>query len=275
MPAVEGDLSCEYCHTDSPHVGGEATDYHLNKHAEHVACQTCHIPEYSRINPTKVNWDWSQAGKKIKPEKDSLGMPTYDKKKGAFKWVKAAKPAFRWYNGTVKRHLLGDRIEGHDPVELAAPVGQRKDPASRIYPFKVHRGKQPADAMYKHLIAPKLFGGFWKDWDWDKAAKDGMKSAGLPYSGKIEFVETVMYWGLTHEVAPKEKSLSCAGLPYQPGPRTPPAGFATSPARAWITRNWPPGATGPRTGAPSLTSRPWATPMTPSRAADASDAPCW
>ena len=37
-----------------------------------------------------------------------------------------------------------------------------------------------------------------------------MKAAGLEYSGKYEFVETVMYWGITHEVMPKENALSCA-----------------------------------------------------------------
>jgi len=37
-----------------------------------------------------------------------------------------------------------------------------------------------------------------------------MKVAGLAYSGKYEFVETAMYWGLTHEVVPKEQALSCA-----------------------------------------------------------------
>ena len=37
-----------------------------------------------------------------------------------------------------------------------------------------------------------------------------MKYAGLEYSGKYEFEETVMYWGLTHEVVPKERALSCA-----------------------------------------------------------------
>ena len=210
VPAVEGDLSCEYCHTDDPHVGGEATDYHLNKHSKHVACQTCHIPEYSKTNPTKVHWDWSTAGKNLKAKKDANGMPDYNKKKGSFEWVKSGKPEFRWYNGTVKRHLLGDRIKGKGPVELTLPVGHKNDPASRIYPFKVHRGKQPGDAVHKYLIAPKLFGGFWKNWDWDQAAKEGMKSAGLPYSGKMEFVDTVMYWGLTHEVAPKEQALSCA-----------------------------------------------------------------
>ena len=85
-----------------------------------------------------------------------------------------------------------------------------KDPAARIYPFKLHGGKQISDSVYKYLIAPQLWKGYWKHWDWDKAARDGMEKAGLAYSGKHEFVETVMYWGLTHEVVPKEQALSCA-----------------------------------------------------------------
>ncbi len=210
VPAVEGDLSCEYCHTDRPHQNDSLTDYHLNKHTEHVACQTCHIPVYSKTTPTKVFWDWSTAGRDIKPGRDENGMPTYNKKKGSFKWAKEAKPEYRWYNGTVKRHILGDQINREGVTELTRPVGSISDPTARIYPFKVHRGKQPADAVYNYFIAPKLWQGHWKHWDWDKAAREGMKAAGLPYSGKYKFAETVMYWGLTHEVAPKEKALSCA-----------------------------------------------------------------
>jgi len=210
VPAAEGDLSCEYCHTDSPHVGSELIDYHLNKHTKHVACQTCHIPIFSKGTPTKVNWDWSTAGKDRKGEKDKYGMPSYIKKKGSFEWKEAAKPVYRWYNGTVKRYILGDRINDGGVTDLARPVGDVNDPASLIYPFKVHTGKQISDAVHKYLIAPKLWGGFWKHWDWDKAARDGMKVAGMAYSGKYEFVETRMHWGLTHEVVPKESALSCA-----------------------------------------------------------------
>jgi len=210
VAAVEGDLSCEYCHTDRPHIGSELIDHHLNKHTEHVACQTCHIPIYSKGNPTKVSWDWSQAGKDIKGEKDKYGMPTFMKKKGSFKWDEAVKPTYKWYNGTVQRYLLGDRININGVTELTKPMGSIKDPSARIYPFKVHEGKQPSDAVYKYLLAPQLWGGFWKHWDWDKAFESGMKSAGLKYSGKYEFVETTMYWGLTHEVVPKESALSCA-----------------------------------------------------------------
>lgn len=210
VPAVEGDISCEYCHTDTPHIGRELIDHHLNKHTAHVACQTCHIPIYSKGNPTKIFWDWSTAGQDCKVTRDKYGKPDYSKKKGSFQWKEAVKPTYFWYNGTVKRHLLGDRVNADGPTDLTEPVGSINDPASRIYPFKLHRGKQISDSVYKYLIAPQLWGGYWKHWDWDKAARDGMKYAGLSYSGKYEFVETVMYWGLTHEVVPKEQALSCA-----------------------------------------------------------------
>jgi octaheme c-type cytochrome (tetrathionate reductase family) len=210
VPAVEGDLSCEYCHTDRPHIGSELIDSHLNKHTSHVACQTCHIPVYSKGNPTKIFWDWSTAGEDCNKPADKYGKPTYVKKKGSFQWKEAVKPTYRWYNGTVKRYILGDRINENGATNLTEPVGSIKDPASRIYPFKLHRGKQISDATYKYLIAPKLWKGYWKHWDWDKASADGMKDAGLAYSGNYEFVETVMYWGLTHEVIPKEQALSCA-----------------------------------------------------------------
>ncbi|UCG14894.1 MAG: tetrathionate reductase family octaheme c-type cytochrome [Deltaproteobacteria bacterium] len=210
VPASEGDLSCEYCHTDTPHIGGKLQDYHLNKHTKHVACQTCHIPVYAKCKPTKVYWDWSTAGKDNEGKKDKYEMPTYMKKKGSFQRKEAAKPNYYWYNGTVKRHVLGDRINENGVTELTKPMGNIGDPTSRIYPFKIHRGKQISDAVYKYLIAPQLWQGYWKHWDWDKAARDGMKSAGLQYSGQYEFVETVMYWGLTHEVLPKERALSCS-----------------------------------------------------------------
>ncbi len=210
VAAVEGDLSCEYCHTDKPHIGAELVDFHLNRHVKHVACQTCHIPVYAKDKPTKTYWDWSTAGKDLPQGKDRYGMPTFDKMKGSFQWKEAAKPAYFWYNGTVRRHILGDRITEGGVTELTKPMGSLNDPAARIYPFKIHRGKQISDTVYKYLIAPQLFGGFWKHWDWNKASEDGMRQAGMQYSGQYEFVETVMYWGLTHEVMPKENALSCA-----------------------------------------------------------------
>ena len=89
-------------------------------------------------------------------------------------------------------------------------MGSLNDPAARIYPFKITRARQISDSVYKYLIAPQLWEGFWKHGDWNKASEEGMRQAGLLYSGQYEFVETVMYRGLTHEVMPKESALSCA-----------------------------------------------------------------
>ena len=36
-----------------------------------------------------------------------------------------------------------------------------------------------------------------------------MKEAGLKYSGKIKFVNTLMHWPINHGVVPKQESLSC------------------------------------------------------------------
>jgi len=185
-------------------------DHHMNKHTKHIACQTCHIPLYSKCSPTKIYWDWSTAGKEKAQEiKGKDGMPVYLKNKGSFVWKQALKPAYRWYNGTVKRYVLGDRINENGITELTLPVGSIDDASARIYPFKLHSGKQISDAVNKYLITPQIWEGFWKHWDWNKASEDGMKLAKLAYSGKYEFVETVMYWGLTHEVVPKEQALSC------------------------------------------------------------------
>lgn len=211
-PVSEGDISCQYCHTDKPHVGGKnLLVYHLNRHTKHVACQTCHIPLYAKCKPTKVYWDWSTAGsKKVKVKKGKYGKPIYQKKKGDMAWAMGAKPKYQWYNGTVKHLLLGQKINDNGVTEINTPIGGIADPSSRIYPFKVFRGKQISDAVYKYLIPPKLWKGYWSHWDWDKAAREGAKAAGIAYSGSYEFVETITYWAVTHGVYPKEQALSCA-----------------------------------------------------------------
>ena len=40
-------------------------------------------------------------------------------------------------------------------------------------------------------------------------AEQGMKEAGLPFSGHLDFAETVMYWRINHMVSPKEEALKC------------------------------------------------------------------
>ncbi len=222
VPVAEGSRSCEDCHGDKPHKyhsgkGHEdhnLLNHHLNEHSQHIYCQTCHSPVYAKCKPTKVWWDWSKAGdKKRKAKKDKYGMPDYVWKKGEFRWVESAKPAYAWYNGRVKRVIIGQKVDpARGVIRLTEPVGAIWDRKSRIFPFKIMRGKQMYDPENGYLIVPHLFGpdGYWKTLDWQKSFEIGMQAAGLPYSGQYSWVETAMYWGLNHETMPAENALGCA-----------------------------------------------------------------
>lgn len=204
---------CEDCHTNLPHK-----DDMINRHTSKVACQTCHIPEYSKVNATKMAWKWSEAGKlkdgKPFHEEDEDGNHNYLSIKGSFDWQKNVEPEYVWFNGTADHYILGDTVKSI-PVQVNKLYGSANDGKSKIIPVKIHRGDQIYDPNTKMLIQPRLWGkaegdsAYWKDFDWNLAAAAGMKDVGLPYSGEYDFIETEMYWPVNHMVSPKEKSLQC------------------------------------------------------------------
>jgi hypothetical protein len=192
----------------------------LDKHIDRISCQACHISHYSTQKTTKVWWDWSRAGEKDadgKPKKikDAEGNIIYDGQKGEFRLAKNAVPEYRWFNGEASHILLGDVIDPkNQPVPINELMGLCGAAKSKIWPVKVMRGRQPYDPETNMLLAPKLFGpkgsgAYWADWDWNRAFEAGMKAAGLAYSGKYDWVETAMYWPITHLVREKSRALSC------------------------------------------------------------------
>jgi len=199
-------LECTSCHDAKPHSEGR-----INNHMSKVACQTCHIPTFAREFPTKVYWDWSTAGEDRDPESDENGMPIYHKMKGSFRWEKNIVPTYAWYSGQAGVYTLGDKINPDETARLSWPMGQREDNNSKLYPFKVMEGRQQYDVKNLTLIVPKLFGkdGYWKTYDWNQAAKLGMESVDLPYSGEFGWINTIMYWKINHMVAPAEDALGC------------------------------------------------------------------
>jgi hypothetical protein len=82
-----------------------------------------------------------------------------------------------------------------------------------IYPFKKMIGNQVADTNNQTMLVPHLFGlaggpnPYWGAYDWDLAVQDGAIKTGQTYSGAFEFVDTVMYLTVNHEIAPKEQAL--------------------------------------------------------------------
>jgi len=124
------------------------------------------------------------------------------------------KPEYRWFNGDVKYTLLGDKVEKSDtPTPINRIGGSAKDGRSMIWPMKIMHGTQPFDPVNKTLIMPHIAGnddiGYWKNLDWEKAIADGMQNVGAPFSGKVDFIKTEMYWPITHMVAPKDKAVAC------------------------------------------------------------------
>jgi octaheme c-type cytochrome (tetrathionate reductase family) len=208
-------VECEHCHSTMPH-----TDSVLNDHTLKVACQTCHIPTYAKVNPTKLSWDWSTAGrlKDGQPyeEKDAAGTDVYMSIKGSFVWGKNLKPDYIFFNGTASHYLLGDVLDPSKPVRMNTLYGSYDDPDAKIYPVKIHRAKQIYDTTNKYLIQPKLFsakpgeGAFWTEFNWERAAEAGMKEVNLPYSGSYGFVRTEMTWPINHMVAPKQDAVTCS-----------------------------------------------------------------
>ncbi len=217
FPQEPGDTShiyCQSCHGNAPH-----DDAVVNNHLDTVACQSCHIPRASRGKASKYWWDWSEAGKlddNGAPFRvtDEEGRVIYDTKKGAFRWEKDVVPEYYWFNGTATNTLLHHSIDDSEVVQINSIGGAPGDPSSRIWPFKVHRGRQPYDPVNSTLVVPHLYGpkgsgAFWADLDWDTAIRTGMESVAQPYSGRYAFVETEMYWPITHQVAPADMAVSC------------------------------------------------------------------
>jgi octaheme c-type cytochrome (tetrathionate reductase family) len=198
----ENFLRCTDCHEAEPHA-----EIRLNRHTKRVACQACHVPYMGPDTGTKLTWDWSEAGQDL----DITDEHQYLKIKGRFTWAKKVEPEYYWYNETATRYILGDRIDPGVPTRISGPLGSRDDPASKLWPFKVHRGKQPYDRDNNYLLVPHVHGseGFWSVFDWPVALQIGAQVIGLPYSGNFDFAPTEMFFPLSHMVTTPDRALVC------------------------------------------------------------------
>ena len=208
-------IQCDGCHDPAVEHAGSPVEGILTSHTR-FACQTCHIPMFARNQSTKTEWYWSEAGQDIAPEDipKILGRDAYDKKKGRFVWENNVRPTMKFFNGKYTKFLAGTNDQYTSlPAVLAEPVGDCSDPESRIYPYKRMIGDQPADLNNQTVLVPNLFpsasqpNAYWKLFDWNLALEAGALAAGQTYTGEFEFVPTVMYLSVNHEIAPKEQAL--------------------------------------------------------------------
>jgi octaheme c-type cytochrome (tetrathionate reductase family) len=207
--------TCETCHSEEPHLY-----YLLNQHEDAIACQTCHIPEFARGGvPTRLSWDWSQAGRLLDGEpfieKNENGDVIYDSTMGAFEVGENLIPEYVWFNGEFTYSMLDHEFEMDDEgtALFNSPGGSNNSDRAKIWPMKIFRGTLPYDTENDTLVVPNLYGqadtAYWNGFDWTQAIETGMSYAGIDYSGKYDFINTKVYWPLTHMIAPGNESLTC------------------------------------------------------------------
>jgi hypothetical protein len=177
-------VACVSCHTGSLHPGADAAV--LAKHAERIACQTCHIPAIARDPkfPTVVHRDWM---KPVLNEKTGLYGPTN-------RLANGVKPEYRWWNRKMTI-----------PPE---PVGDLRDPASKIFPWKRANYTVVSDAESGKPIFIKA-GVYAVKGDPLAAAKKGADDAKQAFSGGVKGTDESMLFSLNHQVAPKAQALAC------------------------------------------------------------------
>ncbi len=172
-------MTCAGCHNDKPHK-----DEDYNRHAAYIACQTCHIPRTGGAF-AKDFTQWT---------KMSTGFyePSTLKKE-----VNETAPVYAWYNLTVSNtpHFIG-------------PKGSRSDGKSKIYPFKVYQGKAYYNKLDGQLLgmdfAPPMATG-----DTLAGVAAAAKTLGIKKYDPVPGWQTT-YFGSNHQVAPKDKALTCA-----------------------------------------------------------------
>jgi len=148
--------------------------------------------------------------------KDSSGADVYLSTKGSFVWGKNLEPEYVWFNGTASHYLVGDTFDPSVPLKINELHGSYDDPDSKIIPVKIQRTKQIYDEHHRYLIQPKSVstepgdGGFWAEFNWQRAIEEGMKRLDLPYSGQFGFAETEMYWPVNHMVSPAAQTTECS-----------------------------------------------------------------
>jgi len=233
MSTTGADLMCQSCHTFTDHkVAGKGSDLrptdsdvtvecsnchsgmaagdhegnYLNRHAERVACQTCHIPTYAKdaadsaaTEATEVYRTWIDTHSEAAPF-----HPIMDK-------VNDLVPEYRFWNRLSDNYLLGD-VAAVDPqtgrYPTSRPLGDVDDPDSKLYAFKYKTAQQPMANSTGQLIALDT-SVFFATGDGAAATEQGLANMGFSADEPYSWVETDTYQMLNHEVSPSGQALEC------------------------------------------------------------------
>ncbi len=189
--------ACQDCHSAQPHGNKD-----LDKHTAHVACQTCHIPQFAKDMPTEMSRDWTHP----------VWNPAACSGQGG--WVgeevkqSNVKPAYDWWNGTSYVYNLPEPIAA-DPdgtYTMAGANGSVQEANAKIYPLKIHTSVQPRHDATGSMVQYDVLWNFMTG-KYEEAAARGVAFMGL--SGPYSWVNTRAEQLITHGVSPKDDALRC------------------------------------------------------------------
>jgi hypothetical protein len=171
-------LSCQGCHGEKPHG-----DPDYDSHTARIACQTCHIPTTGgAVAKDFTRW--------TKDPDTGFWEPTTIKRDPG-----ATRPVYAWFDGTVENtpHRIG-------------PKGDRRDPRSRITPFKLYQGRAYYDrktgALLSMDFAPPTATG-----DTLAGVASAARTLGIARYDPVPGWQTI-FFANSHLVT-KEKALAC------------------------------------------------------------------
>ncbi len=189
LPDVQ--ITCENCHTNTPHSENKEHSDYLNSHVDKIACQTCHIPSLHPDNATMRDF----------------AHPEFEENPGIFIYhdvKKESEPGkgigYAWWNGdaTFLGNPIGDNPNGknlyrfYNPTnvwpefknfdyngwyeQVMRPIAQQKP--SRLYAMKIFNGRQHIDLQnmgpFGGMFVPYNLPVYYRTGDPDSAAKTEM-----------------------------------------------------------------------------------------------------
>jgi hypothetical protein len=172
LPGVA--VSCEKCHTSSPHVQDKTKRAFLNAHVDKLACETCHVTHLTDDNVVLRDWT----------------TPVYNAQEGIWLYndvLRSGKPGeaivYRWHNGdgTFMAGALGDNPNGlglyrafattpdepYRSFDYASYYERVFRPIARAGKSKISPFKRFNAKMYEDMANQGPFGGMLLPFDYN------------------------------------------------------------------------------------------------------------
>ena len=184
------------CHTTTPH-----TNTARNQHAVRVACQSCHIPLYAKLNSTEMSRDWNTPVWSQSVYGGQGGFVPHDTR--AMNVV----PSYKWFDGTSNVYAIGQVAQqnANGQYNFGSPNGWVNTAGAKIHPMKEHTSNSAM--LANGVIVPHATSTYFFTGDFALAVEEGKQLSGM--TGTWSMVPVHTYQTINHTVEPSTSALAC------------------------------------------------------------------